>query len=37
VLPFVQLADHHPQRQLDDPARLRQQLLRPPEQMGLFG
>lgn len=37
VLPFVQLADHHPQRQLDDPVRLRQQLLRPPEQMGLFG
>ncbi len=36
VLPFVLLPDHHPQQQLDDPRRLRQQLQRPPTQIGLF-
>ena len=37
VLPFVQLLDHHPRRQLDDPVRLRARLAPPPRQAGLFG
>lgn len=37
LLPFVQLADHHPRGQLDDPARLRAQLAPRPRQAELFG
>ncbi len=37
VLPFVQLLDHHPGVQLDDPVRLRARLAPPPRQAGLFG
>ncbi|KIQ96984.1 putative DNA modification/repair radical SAM protein [Lysobacter sp. A03] len=37
VLPFVQLLDHHPRGQLDDPVRLRARLAPPPVQGGLFG
>ncbi|WP_439448101.1 putative DNA modification/repair radical SAM protein [Stenotrophomonas sp. ATs4] len=36
LLPFVQLADHHPRRALDDPAALRAQLAPPPRQGLLF-
>jgi putative DNA modification/repair radical SAM protein len=36
VLPFVQLLDHHPQRRLDDPVRLRREIVRAPVQPGLF-
>ncbi len=36
LLPFVQLADHHPRRQLDDPATLRARLAPPPRQGSLF-
>jgi len=37
LLPFVQLADHHPHRSLDDPAALRARLAPPPQQGTLFG
>ncbi|MCF7751446.1 putative DNA modification/repair radical SAM protein [Bacillus subtilis subsp. subtilis] len=37
LLPFVQLADHHPRKQLDDPATLRARLAPPPKQGALFG
>ena len=36
LLPFVQLADHHPRKQLDDPATLRARLAPPPTQGSLF-
>ncbi|WP_315386855.1 putative DNA modification/repair radical SAM protein [uncultured Stenotrophomonas sp.] len=36
LLPFVQLADHHPRRALDDPAALRARLAPPPRQGFLF-
>jgi putative DNA modification/repair radical SAM protein len=36
LLPFVQLADHHPRRRLDDPAALRAQLAPKPRQRDLF-
>ncbi len=36
VMPFVLLPDHHPQRQLDDPATLRAQLAPKPRQADLF-
>ena len=36
LLPFVQLADHHPHRALDDPAALRARLAPPPQQGSLF-
>ncbi len=36
TLPFVSLLDHHPRRQLDDPARLRARLAPPPRQQDLF-
>ncbi|WP_314403888.1 putative DNA modification/repair radical SAM protein [Stenotrophomonas rhizophila] len=36
LLPFVQLADHHPRKQLDDPATLRARLAPPPKQDALF-
>ncbi|MFI8570126.1 putative DNA modification/repair radical SAM protein [Stenotrophomonas bentonitica] len=36
LLPFVQLADHHPRKQLDDPATLRARLAPPPAQGSLF-
>jgi putative DNA modification/repair radical SAM protein len=36
LLPFVQLADHHPRRALDDPAALRARLTPPPRQGSLF-
>lgn len=36
LLPFVQLADHHPRRALDDPAALRARLAPPPRQAPLF-
>jgi putative DNA modification/repair radical SAM protein len=36
LLPFVQLADHHPRKQLDDPATLRARLAPPPKQGALF-
>ena len=36
VLPFVSLLDHHPRNRLDDPARLRAQLVPKPRQIGLF-
>jgi len=36
LLPFVQLADHHPRKQLDDPATLRGRLAPPPAQGSLF-
>lgn len=36
LLPFVQLADHHPRRALDDPAALRARLAPPPRQGSLF-
>ncbi|WP_313348069.1 putative DNA modification/repair radical SAM protein [Stenotrophomonas sp.] len=36
LLPFVQLADHHPRRALDDPAALRARLAPPPRQASLF-
>ena len=36
VLPFVELPDHHPRQQLDDPNRLRASLTPPPEQTTLF-
>lgn len=36
LLPFVQLADHHPHRALDDPAALRARLAPPPRQASLF-
>ena len=37
LLPFVQVADHHPRGELDRPDRLRAQLAPPPRQAGLFG
>ncbi|MET0231969.1 MAG: putative DNA modification/repair radical SAM protein [Rhodanobacteraceae bacterium] len=37
TLPFVALADHHPRRELDDPAALRARLAPPPRQADLFG
>ncbi len=37
LLPFVQVADHHPRGALDRPDRLRAQLAPPPRQAGLFG
>ena len=37
LLPFVQVADHHPRGALDRPERLRAQLAPPPRQTGLFG
>lgn len=37
LLPFVQLADHHPRQRLDDPVRLRAQLAPRPRQADLFG
>ena len=36
VLPFVSLLDHHPRNRLDDPLRLRAQLVPRPRQAGLF-
>ncbi|QHB72818.1 putative DNA modification/repair radical SAM protein [Stenotrophomonas rhizophila] len=36
LLPFVQLADHHPRKQLDDPVTLRARLAPPPKQGALF-
>ena len=36
VLPFVSLLDHHPRKRLDDPVRLRAQLVPRPRQPGLF-
>jgi len=36
LLPFVQLADHHPRRALDDPQALRAKLAPPPQQGSLF-
>ena len=36
VLPFVSLLDHHPRKCLDDPVRLRAQLVPRPRQPGLF-
>ena len=36
MLPFVQLLDHHPRKQLDDPAALRAQLAPKPRQQDLF-
>ena len=36
VLPFVSLLDHHPRKRLDDPVRLRAQLVPRPRQAGLF-
>ena len=36
LLPFVQLADHHPRRALDDPTALRAQLARWRRQASLF-
>ncbi|MDH5829035.1 putative DNA modification/repair radical SAM protein [Luteimonas sp. M1R5S18] len=36
LLPFVQLADHHPRRSLDDPQALRARLAPPPRQGSLF-
>ena len=36
LLPFVQLADHHPHGALDDPAALRVRLAPPPRQASLF-
>lgn len=36
VLPFVAALDHHPRASLDDPARLRAQLVPRPRQAGLF-
>jgi putative DNA modification/repair radical SAM protein len=36
LLPFVQLADHHPRNRLDDPATLRAQLAPKPRQQDLF-
>lgn len=36
LLPFVQLADHHPRSALDDPAALRAKLAPPPRQGSLF-
>jgi putative DNA modification/repair radical SAM protein len=36
LLPFVQLADHHPRRALDNPAALRARLAPPPRQASLF-
>ncbi|MGJ4803220.1 putative DNA modification/repair radical SAM protein [Luteimonas sp. SDU82] len=36
LLPFVQLADHHPRRALDDPQALRAKLAPPPRQGSLF-
>ena len=36
LLPFVQLADHHPRNALDDPAALRAKLAPPPRQGSLF-
>ena len=36
LLPFVQLADHHPRKQLDNPATLRARLAPPPKQGALF-
>ncbi|MEN5102578.1 putative DNA modification/repair radical SAM protein [Stenotrophomonas sp. TWI809] len=36
LLPFVELADHHPRKQLDDPATLRARLAPPPRQGALF-
>ncbi|WP_312253039.1 putative DNA modification/repair radical SAM protein [Stenotrophomonas sp.] len=36
LLPFVQLADHHPRSALDDPAALRARLAPPPRQGSLF-
>ena len=36
MLPFILLPDHHPQRQLDDPAALRQWLTPKPRQGDLF-
>ena len=37
LLPFVQVADHHPRGALDRPDRLRAQLAPSPRQAGLFG
>ena len=36
VMPFVSVLDHHPRNRLDDPARLRAQLVPRPRQAGLF-
>lgn len=36
LLPFVQLADHHPRKRLDDPTTLRAQLAPKPRQQDLF-
>lgn len=36
LLPFVQLADHHPRRALDDPTALRARLAPPPRRASLF-
>jgi putative DNA modification/repair radical SAM protein len=36
LLPFVQLADHHPRHALDDPTALRARLAPPPRQASLF-
>ena len=37
LLPFVQVADHHPRGELDRPDRLRALMAPPPRQAGLFG
>ncbi|MEG2805240.1 putative DNA modification/repair radical SAM protein [Stenotrophomonas sp.] len=37
LLPFVQLADHHPRAALDNPTALRARLAPPPRQGALFG
>ncbi|MDQ3205877.1 MAG: putative DNA modification/repair radical SAM protein [Pseudomonadota bacterium] len=36
MLPFVQVADHHPRKALDNPATLRASLAPPPRQAQLF-
>ncbi len=36
LLPFVQLADHHPRNALDNPGALRARLAPPPKQASLF-
>jgi len=36
ILPFVEVADHQPGRELDDPGALRARLAPPPKQAGLF-
>ena len=37
LLPFIELADHHPRQALDDPAALRARLAPAPRQASLFG